>query len=350
MKRFTLVVCLIFALLLTAAVPVTANVGYDEIYTITPNSGYANGKTVTYTITGVNMSAQGDVRLRMSGESDIVSSSISSWTNNSIVCTIKITSSKETGTWDVVVRKSSGEEITKANAFTILSEMDLSSISPTSAQADDDDVDFTLTGSGLEDVEDVYLYNKNYSNITADDVDAKSATKVTGTFDLTDADDGTYKVCIKDSFNSIVCDLTFEVTTNEVGSIDISSSPSGASIFINGIANGTTPNTIDDLIVGSYKVILRKAGYEEWGKTVTVTADDTTEVDAKLYAAATATPAQTTNPTSAPTTPRTTRTTAKSTIKIPTTFAETPTTAASPVEPALIIGTIGLAFISLRKH
>ena len=174
----------------------------------------------------------------------------------------------------------------------------------------------------------LHLDNKAYDNITADDVDAVSATKVTGTFDLTDADDDTYDVCVKDSLGTVECGLSFDITTNEVGSIDISSNPSGASIYIDGTLKGTTPDTVDDLLVGSHKIVLKKSGDQDWGKMVTVEADDTVDVEANLYAVATAaTPVPTTNPT---TIPRTSRTTVKSTIKVPTTWADIPTTAASP--------------------
>ena len=118
---------------------------------------------------------------------------------------------------------------------------------------------------------------------------------------------------------------------------------------------GQPPGPLIDIIVGSYKITLKKAGYQDWAKTVKVEEDDTTEVDATLYAAATttATPIRTTTqatprPTTAPTA---IRTTAEKTVRIPTTLADTPSpTEESPADPALIIGAICLAFIALRKH
>jgi len=230
--------------------------------------------------------------------------------------------------------------------------MTLTSISPTSGQIDDD-VDFTLVGTNLDDVEEVYLYYKNSDNITADsDFDiSDDGKKIKGTFDLSDAEEGTYDVCVMDSYNVVKCDPSFKVTTNEVGSIDIASNPSGASIFVDGIANGTTPNTVD-IIAGSHKIILRKTGYEEWGKIVTVTDGETTEVNGNLNAiSASATAAPTNNPAPVVTTrPTTARTTVKSTVKVPTSWADKPTTtAASPGDPVIIIGTLGLAFLALRK-
>jgi aromatic ring hydroxylase len=223
-----------------------------------------------------------------------------------------------------------------------------------------DNVDFTITGKDFVTSMnyEVYLYNSDYDeNITAEDIDVKSATSIKGTFDLdNDANVDTYQLCIKDGFGGIECKKNaFKITTNEVGSIEISSSPTGATIYINDVTNGTTPRTIDDLIVGSYKITLKKSGYQDWAKTVKVEEDDTTEVDATLYAAATTTPTPirtTTQATPRPTTASTAiRTTAEKTVRIPTTLADTPSpTEESPADPALIIGTICLAFIALRKH
>jgi hypothetical protein len=337
-------------LLLIAAVPVTAtstSISGDSITSIYPAVGYADGKTVTYTITGVNFTTvSGEVRLEMDDESDI-DATITSWDGNKIVCKMKITSSKEPGTWDLVVVKSYDDTtIIKTDAFTIADPITLTSISPTSGEVDDDDVDFTLVGTDFDEdlIEDVFLYNEDYDNITAD-YDVSSTTKITGTFDLSDAEEDTYDVCVEDTYGTDFCDLSFEIVTNEYGTLDISSSPSGATIYIDGTASGTTPNTVEDVLVGSHKIIIQKSGYQDWGKIVSVTEDDTTEVDATLYAVATATPVLTTNPTPVPTNPPTpARTTARSTIKVPTTWADTPVpaTTASPVDPAVVIGAAGM--------
>ena len=240
----------------------------------------------------------------------------------------------------------------KEDAFTVTEAMTLTSISPDSGRADDDDLDFTLKGKKFEDnIADVYLLNDD-NKISADDFDRKSSSEITGTFDLEDEDEGTYDVCVKDDFGAIECDLDFEILTNAEGSIEISSSPSGASIFIDNIANGTTPNTVDDILVGSYKIVLKKSGYDDWGKVVNVEEDEVTEVDATLYAIRTATPTTAPAAPAQTTVPRTTvRTTVKSTIKIPTTWVDTATTtAASPLDPAIIIGAVGLVLLALRKH
>jgi hypothetical protein len=355
MKRFTLIVC--FCLLLIIAVPVTAtstSITGDSISSITPTGGATNTYVIV-TINGNNFSASaypGSVRLEKSG-SKISASTYELWTPSQIKCRFDIPKNADTGTWDVVVVKGYDDTVVERDdMFTVTDPMTLTSISPKSGRNDDDDVDFTIKGKNFEDnIAKVYLLNDDDETIEADDVDRKSKTEITGTFDLEDEDEGDYEVCVKDDYGAVECDLDFEILTSAEGSIEISSSPSGASIYIDNIANGTTPNTIDDILVGSYKIVLKKSGYEDWGKVVTVDDGETTEVDANLYAVRTATP--TTQSTPAPTTvPRTTvRTTAKSTIKIPTTWVDTPTTTAeSPLDPAILIGAVGLVFLALRKH
>lgn len=357
MKRFTLFICMCMLLLLVAA-PVTAamtttTISGDSISTISPAAGQ-RGDTVTVTITGTNFTTtSGDVWLEKSGENNIVADSITSWTGgNTIVCKFKISSSRDLGKWNVVVSKGlDSTTIVGVDKFTITEKMTLTSISPVTGRVDND-VDFTLKGKNFDEdmIKKVFLYKKGNTNITDDNVDYKSSTELKGTFDLDDAEEDSYDVCIEDKSGTVECDLEFEVTTNDVGSIDFSSSPSGATIYIDNIANGTTPHTVDDLIVGSYKVVLKKSGYEDWGKNVNVEEDEETKVEAKLYAVATATQATQATPVPPTATRTTVRTVAKSTIKVPTTWVDTPTTtAASPLDPAIIIGAVGLVLIALRK-
>jgi hypothetical protein len=299
---------------------------------------------VDITIIGTQFTTtSGSVRLVRSNKANITAS-ITSWNNTHIVCRIsKIPTSTTTGNWDVVV-VNGYTEIRKTDAFTVTNPMTLTSITPKTGQMGDDDVDFTLAGTNLDDADEVYLYNnKEDITIQADNIDVASSTKITGTFDLESAEEETYDVCVKDDYGAIECDLEFEVTTNEVGSIEISSSPSGASIFIDDVAKGTTPQTVEDIVIGSHKVVLRKTGYAEWGRVVNVKTDDTIEIDATLYVSATATPTTVWTPYST-TQPATARTTIKkSTIKVPTTWVDVPTTAPpSPADPAIVIGALGI--------
>jgi hypothetical protein len=68
----------------------------------------------------------------------------------------------------------------------------------------------------------------------------------------------------------------------ETGSISISSSPSGAAIYLNGIYKGTTPKTISSVEVGSHTIKLEKYGYEAVTRTVTVRAGETANTSETL--------------------------------------------------------------------
>lgn len=67
------------------------------------------------------------------------------------------------------------------------------------------------------------------------------------------------------------------------GAIQVNSTPTGAWIWLDGDSTGfQTDYLLTDLAPGSYTVLLRLEGYEDYTETVTVTADDTAQVDAAL--------------------------------------------------------------------
>jgi len=334
----------------------TASTAAPTISAIDPPQGLNTGTLSGVVITGNHFSTTGgSVSLTKSGEENITGTCSRSVT--SITCSFPLLD-KEDGTWSVVVVNDDGKSVTKSGGFTIYSEsssdVSITSVSPASAMAGDN-VDFIITGSDFVTSMDyeVYLYNSEYDyNITAEDVVAKSTTKIEGTFDLdNDADPDTYQLCIRNDFDSIECKKkAFTITTNKEGTLEIDSSPSGATIYIDNVANGTTPKDVT-ILVGSYKITLKKAGYQDWSKTVNVEEDEEKEVDATLWIAATATPTPARTTAERTATPTTRRTTVKSTIKIPTTWVDPVTTAPeSPVEPVLIIGSLCLAFLALRRY
>jgi len=319
------------------------------------NTGIASGIAITgnYYSSGVNVNLTRSNRANITGTCTRNSAT-------SLTCSFPLTGADD-GSWNVVVTNANGKAVTKSSGFTIIDESDsdvtITSISPATARAGDD-FSFTITGKDFitSMVYEVYLYNGESDNITADNVAVPSATSIKGKFDLnSDADVDTYYVCIKDPFGGIECKKNaFEVTTNKVGSINIESKPSGAAIYIDNVANGTTPKTVDEITIGSYKLTLKLSGYQDWSKTIKVEEDEETEVDATLYAAPVTTPTTVrtyTYVTTPPAGQTTVRTTVKSTIKIPTTWADTPTpTEESPVDFGLVVGTVCLAFIALRKR
>ncbi len=68
----------------------------------------------------------------------------------------------------------------------------------------------------------------------------------------------------------------------KTGSISINSQPSPAIIFINGKEVGNTPGTITDLIPDTYKIEVKKSGYEIWHESVEVVADKEKSLTASL--------------------------------------------------------------------
>jgi PKD repeat protein len=77
------------------------------------------------------------------------------------------------------------------------------------------------------------------------------------------------------------------VTTNSsgtTGEISITSSPSGASVNLDGWDKGQTPTTIKQVKAGSHTLTLTLAGYEDYTKTVPVEGGKTTSVKAPLTA------------------------------------------------------------------
>jgi len=357
MKRPGLFLCLFsIVLIFFMIVPVNAAL---SISSFSPEVGY-QGTATTVTITGNDFNTTSATVLFMkSGEENVTATSPpSTLTSTQIVC--KFSSSKlsdmETGSWYlVVINNKNSEDVNhpqteyKSNtAFTVRVPMTLTSITPAKGRTNNESVEVSVVGTGLADVSGLQLYNEDFGNVTATDVDPVSSTKVTGTFDLDDVDVDTYEVCVKDEYGTRLCGLSFAVTSDAVGSLDLASSPSAASVYLDGTLMGTTPLTIDDLEVGSnYKLIIKKDGYSDWMRTAKVTNGGTTSYDAVLETKTSATTAPTAVPTTAPTTVKTTRV---STIAIPTAWVDTPTTTpASPLEGAVIIGAIGIGILAVRR-
>lgn len=333
-------------LLLLMAVPVLAA---PSVSSISPAAGYRD-TTISVTIagTGFDTNATPKVKLMMEDESNITGT-VTTNTATSISCKFAISSTKELGKWDVVVVNPDGSEGQKSNAFTIRAAMTLSSITPDNARTNNNSAEVTIAGTGLSDVGGFYLYNRDYDNVSAMDVDAVSSTKVTGIFDLTDVEVDDYKVCIKDSFGTAVCGLTFEVLSDEVGIIDITSAPTGASVYVDSVYKGTTPMKVKDIDAGTHKVVLKKTGFGEWGKSIKVTADSTTTVDADLVEIVTAT---STVPTTriVITTATMPPTTVKSSKTIPTPWGTATPTPESPVGTGVIIGAVAVGIIVLSRR
>ncbi|MDY0281863.1 MAG: SUMF1/EgtB/PvdO family nonheme iron enzyme, partial [Salinivirgaceae bacterium] len=68
------------------------------------------------------------------------------------------------------------------------------------------------------------------------------------------------------------------------GNLDVATNPFDANITLDGKSYGTTPNTIRNLLVGSYSLQLTKTGYGTITKTITITEGKTAEINETLPA------------------------------------------------------------------
>jgi hypothetical protein len=66
------------------------------------------------------------------------------------------------------------------------------------------------------------------------------------------------------------------------GKLDVNTEPYNARIILDGKDFGKTPKVIHDLLVGEYKMTVKKDGYFREERTVTVRADETTGIDLEL--------------------------------------------------------------------
>jgi hypothetical protein len=69
-----------------------------------------------------------------------------------------------------------------------------------------------------------------------------------------------------------------------LGSLNITSQPSGATIYLDGRQIGSTPYQSTDTKAGDYKILLRKEGYEDHTISATVETDRTSYVQGELKA------------------------------------------------------------------
>lgn len=330
-------------ILLLAAAPAAAD--SPVITSISPSVGYT-GTPTTVTISGSNFDlTSSGVKLLMSGQSNVTDVSISSRTATTIVCIIP---SIPTGTWSVIVTNQTDESNKLVDAFIEREAISLSSVTPTSGKTNNVSTKISVVGEGLSHINGVFIYNSAYSNSSPVSPTYVSATRVNATLDLTGKSLNTYQICIKDDKGTQKCGLSFQVTSDAVGSLDLQSSPSGASVYLDGESKGKTPLTINDLDTGTYKLLLKKDGYVDWTRAVTIKSGTTASYSANLEVK---TEATTATPTSTPTTvPTTIKVTRKSTTATATPWPSNTPAESSPLDVLVIIGGIGVALIALRRH
>lgn len=77
---------------------------------------------------------------------------------------------------------------------------------------------------------------------------------------------------------------TLQTPGANTGSMEVTSDPAGAEIYLNNAYKGVTPVTLNDLAPGSYTVALKLNGYVDWTTTATVNTGATTPISAQFVA------------------------------------------------------------------
>jgi eukaryotic-like serine/threonine-protein kinase len=196
-----------------------------------------------------------------------------------------------------------------------------------------------------------------------------AGTKITGTFDLSNQPPGDYQVCVYNTGFVYTCGLTFTVTrpgttttvttTDGTGDsvtgslVSFETNPSGATIYLDNIEIGTSDFIYHDASPGPHKVLVRRTGYNDYSGSITVPDDERATFSADLTplgSDTTVTSSAATPPETGTATPVTRITTLKkSTLRVPTTLPDETPTEESPLDPAVIAGTLCLMCLLLRN-
>ncbi len=323
---------------------------------VNPAFGYSTGiiNNVNIVGSGFSTSPVPTVVLKKSGYSDISATNVvvsSSGAVTTISCTFDITS-KTAGYWNLVVTNPDGQSATLTNGFEIRTSSDgvtVTSITPTSGTANSTVSISNLAGTGFAGTPEVYLKRSGYNNIVGS-FSRTSSTKLTGSFDLDNQVHGPYQVCVRNSGSDAVCGLTFTIVSENAvnGSLYFSSTPSGASIYVDSTYKGKTPMTLDNVVPGTHTIKIEKAQYVDYTKSVTVVAGEEVTVSASLTYKTSAT-------TATPTTVKITTaslppTTVKSTAVVPTAWPSDTPAPESPVSLVVIVGALAAFVVLVRKE
>jgi hypothetical protein len=327
----------------------TSGISVPTITTVDPATGINNGLLQGVVVTGTGFTTgTTQVRLVKSGQANISMA-------NSVITTTTVTGAFQLngalpGTWDVVVITDGGTA-TKSAAFTVVNSSAVSTvtaISPTSATTNTT-VTSTITGTGFGTSARMRLARSGYNDIIGS-VSTVAATSVVGTFDLTNQVPGTWNVCVLYDGTNRVCGPTFTINSASVtnGSVYFTSTPSGATVWLDSNKSGLTPLTLANITPGSHTVKFQKTNYLDWSGSITVTSGNQTAAYGKLIYQDTTTTAPTPTPVIV-TTATLPPTSAKSTKAVPTSWPSA-TATPSPIDALVVIGAIGLGIVLVRKQ
>jgi len=66
------------------------------------------------------------------------------------------------------------------------------------------------------------------------------------------------------------------------GSLSITSTPTGALLYVDGVYQGTTPITVNRILIGRHVIKLVKSGYDDWAESLTIVSGQTTSKTAMM--------------------------------------------------------------------
>jgi hypothetical protein len=303
---------------------------------ISPTSAVNSGQqTIDITGTGFNGST---VSLTKTGQSAIAGVRVGTDTPTHLSRTFTL-NGVVSGTWNLTVLNSDGRNATGSFTIRNATVATVIAISPTTWTVNTT-VSTIITGTGFTPATAKIRLYRSGNYISGAVNTGGTSTRLTGSFNLNQATPGVYDVCVLPDGTeaSKICGPTFTINA-DYGSITVISAPPSGSVYLNGIFKGYTPITLERITPGTYLVMVQNTGYFDWSDSVTVTSGHVSTVNAPLV--------QIEIPPSKETVPTITKPTSDVTTTLP---SPTPTTKASPVDPALFLVTACLAFIILRKH
>ena len=62
--------------------------------------------------------------------------------------------------------------------------------------------------------------------------------------------------------------LLLPVAVSAAGNISATSTPTGATVYVDNVNKGTTAIVIENIISGSHSIVIQKAGYQNYTTTV----------------------------------------------------------------------------------
>lgn len=173
-----------------------------KLSSITPDNAATGNKNVMITdLAGTNLTAVTTIKLTKNGQVDILASDINASSSTKVECILDLTGA-DIGPWNVVVTDKYGQSANLENAFTVNPCPTVSSITPSSAPTDEEDVFTTeIAGTNFMSGASIALVKNapdtgDHLEINASDISVESATKITCNFDLSSAAMGYWTVVV----------------------------------------------------------------------------------------------------------------------------------------------------------